>query len=120
MSTKARDKGTKPKGLAQSLGRRIANLRKAQSLTQEELAGKAGLGVKYVGELENGRRDVRITTLARLARALGIQPAGLFEFTEADQTVAQVQDMLRGRDDVFRGHLVRVVREILLLTDSRQ
>lgn len=104
--------------LAYLIGRRVAALRKEHEWGQAQLAAKAGLNVKYIGELENGRRDVRVTTLARLAKALGIEPAGLFQFTDEDQTIAQVVGMLRGRGDVYRGHLLRVVREILMLTDT--
>lgn len=113
-----RDTGARRRDLAYLIGRRVAALRKDHEWGQAQLAAKAGLNVKYIGELENGRRDVRVTTLSRLAKALGIEPAGLFRFSEEDRTLAQVEEMLRGRDQAFRGHVLRVVNEILMIADS--
>ncbi|MBI4859314.1 MAG: helix-turn-helix transcriptional regulator [Candidatus Riflebacteria bacterium] len=64
----------KKHGLGKKVGGRLRELRKGASLTQRGLALKAGLNLKYVGEIELGNRDVRLATLERLARALGVEP----------------------------------------------
>ncbi len=108
----------KKEALTVKLGRRVRELRKEAKLTQSALAQKAGLNVKYLGELENGHRDLRVTTVARLGRALGVEPWALFRFSEKQQALDQIETGLAGRDDVFAGHVLRVLREILLLVDS--
>lgn len=100
------------------LGRRLRELRKEHGHTQLELAEAAGLSDKYIGELENGHRDVRLDTLERVAAALNVEPRDLFRFTPEDKTVLEIQGMLEGRDEAFRGHLVRLVREALLLVET--
>lgn len=56
----------------------LARLRKARNLSQEELAEAAGVGVDTVGRIERRERaTVRPTTVAKLARALAVQPAAL-------------------------------------------
>ncbi|MBI2942775.1 MAG: helix-turn-helix transcriptional regulator [Candidatus Wallbacteria bacterium] len=108
----------KKQQVAARVGRRVRELRKAAKLTQQELALKAGLNVKYVGELENGHRDIRLTTLDRLGKALHLDLADLFRFTESDVTLDQIDTMLRGRDEAFRAHLLRLLREMLLLVEA--
>lgn len=59
-------------------GRRLAQLRRQQSLTQADLAAKAGISLTTLGRLE---RRVWVTcrsrTLARLAAALSVEPVAL-------------------------------------------
>ena len=57
-----------------------ANLRRARSeaqLTQEALGDLAGMHPTEVSRLERGVRDARLSTLVRLARALGIPVSDL-------------------------------------------
>jgi transcriptional regulator with XRE-family HTH domain len=53
-------------------GRRVRDERLRQGLTQLALANAAALSVAYVSLLERGGRNPPITTVATLARALGV------------------------------------------------
>ena len=55
----------------EELGRRLQRVRKQQGLTQEELAGQAGLGVATLRRIEDGS-DGRLGSWVRLLRALGM------------------------------------------------
>jgi transcriptional regulator with XRE-family HTH domain len=59
------------------LARNLRRLRRAQKMTQEQLANAAGLRQALVSELESGKLDVRIDTLSRLAIALDSSMAEL-------------------------------------------
>ena len=54
------------------LGRRVRQRRKRLGLSQEQLAERADLHWTYVSGVERGRRNPSLTTLARLAAALGL------------------------------------------------
>ncbi|MBI2827767.1 MAG: helix-turn-helix transcriptional regulator [Acidobacteria bacterium] len=54
------------------LGARLRQFRRARRLTQEELAERAGLSYKFVGEVERGLGNPTLTTLAALSEALGV------------------------------------------------
>lgn len=56
----------------QQIGTRIAELRKAQGLTQQQLADLLGLSQQMVASYEVGRRRVPISTLPLLAERLGV------------------------------------------------
>ena len=49
----------------------------APLLTQEALAGRSGIDVTYVSQVENGRRGVRWHTVMRLLRGLGMSVSDL-------------------------------------------
>lgn len=69
-------------------GRRIAELRHARGLTQEELAKLSGVSQSYIAELEHGRRLVpamRLSMAAALAKALRVEIGGLLEEPESDE-----------------------------------
>ncbi len=64
--------------VALQLGQRVCDLRKALSLTQEELAKKAGIGFSYISMIERGQRMPHLETLVRIAAALGVSVSQLF------------------------------------------
>jgi transcriptional regulator with XRE-family HTH domain len=59
------------------VGQNIRHSRKEAGLTQEALAHRANMHPVEVGRAERGTRDLRISTIAKLAQALGIPAADL-------------------------------------------
>jgi transcriptional regulator with XRE-family HTH domain len=51
--------------------------RKAAGLSQEELAHEARIDRTYISQVERKQRNLTISVLARIARALGITPEKL-------------------------------------------
>jgi transcriptional regulator with XRE-family HTH domain len=62
-----------------TLGERIKALRAERALQQRQLAEKAGLTPSMLSQIESGRLTPSLHTLGRLAGALGIPIASLFE-----------------------------------------
>jgi transcriptional regulator with XRE-family HTH domain len=54
------------------LGERIAQLRKEQNFTQQQLADELGVSQQIVASYEVGRRRMPLSTLPLMARALGV------------------------------------------------
>ncbi len=61
------------------LGRKIRAAREYAGLTQEELADKAEVNRTTLSKIENGLAEPRARTLLRLARALKVPPAHLWD-----------------------------------------
>jgi y4mF family transcriptional regulator len=57
---------------SKSLGLLIRKERKAQKLTQEQLAGLTGVGVRFVRELEAGKESCQIGRALQVAASLGL------------------------------------------------
>ena len=53
------------------LAAEIARLRKSAGLTQRELAVRAGVGLRFVRELEQGKATVRLDKVNRVLDLLG-------------------------------------------------
>jgi transcriptional regulator with XRE-family HTH domain len=54
------------------LGQKIRAFRKQAGLSQEQLAEKADLSYKYVGEVERGCVNISLDSLVRIAKALRV------------------------------------------------
>jgi transcriptional regulator with XRE-family HTH domain len=78
-----------------TFGRTVRKLRRNLELSQEALASLAGLSPKHVGEIERANKDPRLTTVAKLARALDMRPGELMttwdERLEQDSAAAATE-----------------------------
>jgi transcriptional regulator with XRE-family HTH domain len=64
--------------LQRSLGRRIRELRSKHGWTQEQFAEFCGLHRTYLGHVERGEKNVSLSTVLRVANALGVRISALF------------------------------------------
>ncbi len=64
-----------------SLGQNIRKIRQARGLTQRQLADLAEISAANYGLVEAGAGNASLLILARIARALAVPIAGLFEGT---------------------------------------
>lgn len=55
------------------VGRNIRKHRLEAGLTQEDLADRSGLHQVEVGRAERGVKDIRVSTVARLAKGLEVE-----------------------------------------------
>jgi HTH-type transcriptional regulator, competence development regulator len=61
------------------IGRRIREARGAQALSLDQLARLTGISAPALSLIETAKRDARVTTLARIARALRIPLSDLLD-----------------------------------------
>ena len=57
----------------QQVGAALRDARKARGLRQEDLALAAGVGLRFIGELERGKPTVRLAETLRVVAALGVR-----------------------------------------------
>lgn len=63
--------------LKEVMAKNLRRVRHEQKLTQEELADRAGLSMRYVGSIERGDVSASVTVLGQIADALQVEPAEL-------------------------------------------
>jgi transcriptional regulator with XRE-family HTH domain len=65
----------------EKLAKNVRRAREAAGLSQEELGARAKppLHRTEISLIERGQRDVRLSTLLRLSRALKVEPADLLD-----------------------------------------
>lgn len=67
-----------------NLGKSIQTCRMQRGFSQADLAKRAGISVSYLSMLENSKRDPTISTVQKIANALGV-PIEILFFLGAEQ-----------------------------------
>ena len=62
---------------AEDLGRVVREARKAQKLSQDDLAGMAGTGRRFIVDLEKGKETVQFGKVLRVLATLGVSVAAI-------------------------------------------
>jgi transcriptional regulator with XRE-family HTH domain len=60
-------------------GIRLREARERLGLTQEEVAQRSGVHATEISRMEAGKRDPKISTLRRLAKAVEVKPGQLLD-----------------------------------------
>ena len=69
-------------GVDQGVGAEIKRLREEREWSMAKLAVEADMSVSGVSMIENGKRNLTTTTLAKLARAFGVEVRDLFPLAQ--------------------------------------
>lgn len=100
------------------IGAKIRMHRQAQGLTQEHLAERSSMTPSYIGQLERGEKDIRVSTLEKIAVALNLSMHDMFA-NEEESTLKQhkwVWDstilMLR-HSEAHQEQAYRILKELL-------
>ena len=62
---------SRPQSAQVALGRNVRKRREQIDLTQENLAEKAELDRTYISDIERGARNLSLSSILRIAKALG-------------------------------------------------
>jgi transcriptional regulator with XRE-family HTH domain len=68
--------------LQKKLGQKIASLRKARKLTQEQMAEALGCSVEFISLVERGVNAPSVAGLEKFAKILKVEVRDLFTFEE--------------------------------------
>lgn len=97
------------KDIASAMGAHIRKIRKKCGLTLEALSEKADVSPVFLSDVERGRKEPSVTTLRKIAGALGIKIAYLVKPVEpktagektieilADEPTKEILTLLEGR-----------------------
>ena len=61
------------------VGKRITQLRKAKNLSQQKFSYEADMERTYLTHIENGRKNISLSTLEKILKALGISSKEFFD-----------------------------------------
>ena len=62
-----------------AFGQRVVALRRERGLSQLALESASGLDATYLSGVEQGRRNLGLINVHKLAEALGVPPGALFD-----------------------------------------
>ena len=75
-----------------SIGERIKMLRQAKNLTQEELAGRAGLTKGFISQIERNHTSLSVESLIGILDALDEKPSAFFDGAFDEKIVFNAKD----------------------------
>ncbi len=65
--------------ILEKFGQRVRDERIKQSLSQEELAAKAGVHRTYIGMIERAEKNITLLNIEKIAKALNVNISTLLE-----------------------------------------
>jgi transcriptional regulator with XRE-family HTH domain len=103
--------------LAELIGNRIRELRKQKGLRQEDMQ-RFGINHKYYQRVETGKANVTLSTIEKIARALGMDAKDLFLLPldpskETSELAASLRELIKKRDRKAIRKLNLFVKEFL-------
>ena len=70
--------------IKEQIGLRIKELRKKEGISQQELSFRSDLDRTYITQVENGKRNISIVNIGKIANALNISIKELFNDEQFD------------------------------------
>ena len=70
--------------LTNYIARKIRYYRQIRGLSQEMLSEKAGLGLKYINQIENKKQNLNVQTLEKIIKALDLTVEEFFNFNSLE------------------------------------
>ena len=97
------------------LGEVFKAYRVKNNLTQEKIAEKLGISVKYISRIENGTGGVKVETLVNYMNILGISPNVIFEKLIVSKELEAQMELSKKASKLSRDKLNFVLSVIDLL-----
>ena len=66
------------------IGKQVKIERKKINLSQEEFACKVGLHRTFIGDIENGKRNISISTLQKITKSINMNISEFFSLVETN------------------------------------
>ena len=102
--------------ISKLIGQRIRNYRTQQKLSQEKLAEISGCHPTYIGQVERGEKNATLESIEKIASALNIPLAQLFEKLgdgeNSDSIPLKCYEFLSAKTKAEQEHLYRLLVEM--------
>ena len=102
--------------ISKLIGQRIRNYRTQQKLSQEKLAELSGCHPTYIGQVERGEKNATLESIEKIASALNIPLAQLFEKLGdgemSDSIPLKCYEFLSAKSKTEQEHLYRLLIEM--------
>ena len=102
--------------LSKVIGQRIRNYRTKQKFSQERLAELSGCHPTYIGQVERGEKNATLESIEKIASALNIPLAQLFEELgsgeRSDSIPLKCYEFLSAKTEAEQKHLYQVLIEM--------
>ncbi|MBP5749018.1 MAG: helix-turn-helix transcriptional regulator [Treponema sp.] len=92
----------------------IKRIRKEKGITQEQLAEACNTATSYIGLMEIYKNVPKLSTIERIATALGVEPQILFQKPELDkESENKIEKIKEAVMSALEKELVHSLREVI-------
>ncbi len=81
------------KDFKKNLGENIRNIRKSKKMTQENLSLESGISRSHIAMIEAGKRDVTVSAVFKISRALKVTVFELFSFDNLNEYTFDIEKL---------------------------
>ncbi len=92
-----------------SVGKRITETRKQRGYTREKLSELADVSTQFLADIEKGRKSMTISTLRKIAHALGVTSDYIVDGSEPVKENVHVNTMLSALTPYQRAQAERLL-----------
>lgn len=78
-----------------ALGQNIRKIRQQKNMTQETIYLESGISRSHIAMIEAGKRDVTISALFKISRALGVDLKSIFSFDDLEKYKYDVEELYK-------------------------
>ena len=82
-------------GFRKQLGIQIRKFRLSRGLTQENLSLESNISRSHIAMIESGKRDVTVSSLFRISRALKVSMNEIFLFDDLDKFKFDIEELYK-------------------------
>ena len=81
------------KDFKKNLGKNIRKIRKSKKMTQENLSLESGISRSHIAMIEAGKRDVTVSAVFKISRALKVTVSELFSFDNLNEYTFDIEKL---------------------------
>ena len=75
------------------LGKNLKKIRRERGITQEALALESSISRSHIAMIEAGKRDITVSALFKISRALGVNLSQIFDFDDVEKYKFDIEDV---------------------------
>ena len=75
------------------LGKNLKKIRRERGITQEALALESSISRSHIAMIEAGKRDITVSALFKISRALGVNLSQIFDFDDVETYKFDIEDV---------------------------
>lgn len=95
--------------ILRTLGNNVKRLRKARGLTQKELAAQIGLSMTSISRIEEGKKGVSLSVLARMVSFFGVSYNSLLQEHDDVGDLSAIQFLLAGKSPEYIKRIENII-----------
>ena len=107
-----------PENVKDFLAKRVRERRREAGISQEILADRSGLSLALISEIERSATNPSLTTLAKLAKGLGLSIAEMLDQEEYLDSGERIMELIQRNLKALNPEQLKIVLALIRITQK--